>query len=207
MTEFALKGLLIGFAIAAPVGPIGLLCIQRSLHEGFKVGFATGMGAALADGVYGCVAAFGLTSISSLLIEHQFWIQLIGGVFLIYLGMKILRSSPPKKSTLSSDKQEKSIFHAWSTTFILTLTNPVTILSFMAVFAGLGLGTDSLNYAHAMLLVISIILGSVFWWLLLAGGVAFILHHKMSRSSLQKINILSGAVILFMGLFTLKSLY
>jgi threonine/homoserine/homoserine lactone efflux protein len=205
--EFLLKGLVIGFAIAAPVGPIGILCIQRSLRDGFKMGLSTGLGAAFADGVYGLIAAFGLTSISSLLISHQYWIRLIGGLFLIYLGIKIFLSSSFKKSTNVSNMKEKSVLHAWSTTFILTLTNPMTILSFIAVFAGLGLGAQQTNYTHATILVVGIILGSTLWWLLLSGGVAFILYHKLNDKSLQKINWMSGIIMLIFGVLAIKSIF
>src|SRR5277367_3217893 len=98
MLNFFIKGLIIGFAIAAPVGPIGVLCIQRSLHDGFKMGLMTGMGAALADGFYGLVAGLGLTAISSLLIAQQFWIRLIGGLFLLYLGIKLFLKLPQEQS-------------------------------------------------------------------------------------------------------------
>src|SRR5579871_6702425 len=135
-----IKGLVIGFAIAASVGPIGVLCIHRSLHDGFKIGFMTGIGAALADGTYGLIAGFGLTALSSLLIEHQFWIRLIGGLFLLYLGIKLFLTPPRDRSTGPSDR---SALHALGTTYLLTLTNPTTILSFIAIFAGLGLGTTN----------------------------------------------------------------
>src|SRR3990167_10296547 len=110
MTMLFLKGLLIGFAIAAPVGPIGVLCIQRSLHDGFKVGLMTGLGAALADGTYGLIAGFGLTAISSLLVAQQFWVRVIGGIFLLYLGIKILLTPPRNKS--ASSKSDISPWHA-----------------------------------------------------------------------------------------------
>ena len=93
MFALFIKGLIIGFAIAAPVGPIGILCIQRALHDGFKIGLMTGMGAALADGTYGLIAGLGLTAISSILIDHQFWIRLIGGLFLLYLGIKLFANA------------------------------------------------------------------------------------------------------------------
>lgn len=192
-----IKGLLIGFAIAAPVGPIGVLCIQRSLHEGFKIGLMTGLGAALADGVYGLIAGLGLTAISSVLVAQQFWIRLIGGAFLIYLGIKTFLIPPREKSANSS---ERSAWHACCTTFLLTLTNPATILSFVAVFAGLGLGTTSSEYASAFRLVLGIILGSAMWWLLLSGGVAFVLHHRLSSAMMRDINHVSGVVIMLFGI-------
>lgn len=202
MLALFFKGLLIGCAIAAPVGPIGILCIQRSLHNGFKVGLMTGLGAALADGTYGLIAGFGLTAISSLLIAHQFWIRLLGGLFLLYLGLKLI-FTPPQSST-STGKSDRSPWHACGTTYLLTLTNPATILSFVAVFAGLGLGTTDPDFSEALILVTGIILGSALWWLLLSGGVAFVLHKRISPAFMKKINWLSGAIILAFGLYALK---
>src|SRR3990167_9228812 len=183
MLTLFLKGLIIGFAIAAPVGHIGVLCIQRSLHDGFKIGLMTGLGAAFADGTYGLIAGFGLTALSSFLTNHQFWIRLIGGLFLLYLGIKLFLTTPREKSAGNSDR---SPWHALLTTFLLTLANPGTILSFIAVFAGLGLGTTYADYIHAIVLVLGITLGSAIWWLLLSSGVAFILHHRLNPASLRR---------------------
>lgn len=163
MFALFLKGLIIGFAIAAPVGPIGILCIQRSLQDGFKIGFMTGIGAALADGTYGLIVGFGLTVISSFMIAQQFWIRIIGGLFLLYLGIKLLLTSPHERSKAGCS--DKSSWHAYSTSYLLTLTNPATILSFVAIFAGLGLGTVNTDFASAMMLVLGITLGSAAWWL------------------------------------------
>src|SRR5690349_8507582 len=110
MLIFFLKGLLIGLAIAAPVGPIGILCIQRSLQEGFKIGLFTGLGAAMADGTYGLMAGFGLTAISSLLVSYQFWIRILGGLFLLYLGIKLLLQ--PYRALKVSNNSERSSWHA-----------------------------------------------------------------------------------------------
>lgn len=190
-----IKGLVIGFAIAAPVGPIGVLCIQRSLHNGFKIGLMTGFGAAMADSIYGLVAGFGLTAVSAFLISYQFWIQLFGGLFLLYLGIKLFFSKVQEQSKTQGDK---SAFHAFGTSFLLTLTNPATILSFLAVFAGLGLGSTATT-AHAIALVLGITTGSALWWLLLSSGVSFILHHRLTPSTLKWINRLSGMIILGFG--------
>lgn len=204
MLTLFLKGLIVGFAIAAPVGPIGILCIQRSLHDGFKVGLMTGLGAALADGSYGLIAGFGLTAVSSMLVTHQAWIRLIGGIFLLYLGVKMLLT-PPREKT-NNGKPDKSAWHAFATTYFLTLTNPITILSFVAIFAGLGLGSMGADYIHAVLLVIGITLGSAIWWLLLSGGVAFVLHHRITPTTMRAINWLSGIIILAFGIYALKGL-
>jgi len=204
MLALFLKGLTIGFAIAAPVGPIGILCIQRSLHDGFKIGLMTGIGAALADGTYGLIAGFGLTAVSSMLVVHQFWIRIIGGLFLLYLGVKIFFTPPRER--LSNGNSDRSPWHACATTYFLTATNPMTILSFVAIFAGLGLGSTSINYTDAVLLVIGITVGSAIWWLLLSGGVAYILHKRISLSFMRVINWVSGGIILIFSLIALSVL-
>lgn len=201
MCVLFIKGLIIGFAIAAPVGPIGVLCIQRSLYDGFKIGLMTGLGAALADGTYGLIAGFGLTALSSLLISHQFWIRLIGGLFLLYLGIKLFLAPSREKSANTSDH---SSWHALSTTYLLTITNPVTILSFVAIFAGFGLSQTSSDYTQAIILVLGITLGSAMWWLLLSSGVAFILHHRLSPALMKNINRISGFIILSFGVYALS---
>jgi len=200
MLTLLIKGFIIGLAIAAPVGPIGVLCIQRSLQNGFKIGLMTGLGAAIADGTYGLIAGLGLTAISSLLITHQFWIQLFGGIFLIYLGIKLFRMHPRDRSTTSSDS---SSLHAFGTTYLLTLTNPTTILSFIAVFAGLGLGTVSTTYIDAFTLVLGITVGSALWWLFLSLFVAYILHRRLSPTLMHWINRLSGIIIFAFGVLAL----
>lgn len=201
MLELLIQGLIIGLAIAAPVGPIGILCIQRSLHDGFRIGLMTGLGAALADGTYGLITGFGITAISSLLVTHQFWIRSIGGLFLLYLAIKLFRTPPPKASLKKSDR---SAWHAFATTYLLTLTNPATILSFIAIFTGLGVNTTSTDYNRAIVLVFGITLGSAIWWLFLSISVAFILHHRLSPKLMQRINQLSGIVILAFALFALS---
>lgn len=205
MLSLFLKGLIIGFSIAAPVGPIGVLCINRSLHQGFRVGLATGLGAAIADGAYGIIAGFGLTFISNFLMNYSWWIKLIGGLFLLYLGYKTLTSRPPKQPVLL--QSNKNLFSAFITTFFLTVTNPMTILSFMAVFAGLGLGSVNTGYTAASIMIIGIVLGSLLWWLSLSSGVAILFRNRINPAKLYWVNFLSGAIIILFGLIALISLY
>ncbi|MFW2569786.1 LysE family translocator [Legionella sp. 29fVS95] len=201
MITLFLKGLIVGIAIAAPVGPIGILCIQRSLHNGFQIGLMSGLGAALADSVYGIIAGFGLTALSSFLLTQQFWIRLIGGLFLLYFGVTLFLANPQAQATRD---EERSLWNAFATTFLLTLTNPATILSFMAIFAGLGLGSTATDFTHAFLLVSGITLGSALWWLLLSSFVAFKLRHRLSPKVMSYINRVSGIIILFFGIFALS---
>lgn len=195
---FFLKGLVIGFSIAAPVGPIGVLCIRRSLADGRLIGFATGLGAATADAAYGCIAAFGLTAISGFLVSQKFWLGLIGGVFLCYLGLRTFLSRPAAEA---ASVARAGLFSAYASTLFLTLTNPMTILSFVAVFAGFGLGASP-DYVAAGVLVLGVFIGSALWWLILSGGIGS-LRSRLSANWMQAVNRFSGALILCFGLYAL----
>ncbi|MCP4718456.1 MAG: LysE family transporter [Desulfobacteraceae bacterium] len=204
LSNYFLKGIVIGFSIAAPVGPIGLLTIQRSLSHGPGAGLATGMGAATADAVYGCVAGFGLTLISKLLLDFQTWLLLAGGLFLCGLGLATLKQKPPQR-----EKQSEPIFKgyllSYLSAFFLTLTNPVTIMAFMAIFAGLGLGATANGYAGALSLVLGVFLGSCLWWMILTFGVGQ-LKQKLNAGFQKFINQGAGMVLLFFGFWALISL-
>ena len=194
--SFLFRGVAIGFSIAAPVGPIGVLCIRRTMTQGRLCGFASGLGAATADAAYGCIAGFGLTAVSSLLVSQQIWLRLIGGLFLCYLGVKTFFDKPVEKPASSSGG---ALTGAYASTFVLTLTNPMTILSFAAVFAGLGLGGGTTDYASAAWLVLGVFLGSALRWLLLSGGVG-LFRGKLTNEHLRWVNRISGIVIAGFGL-------
>src|SRR5579863_2839436 len=200
--EFFARGLVIGFAIAAPVGPIGMLVIRRTLSDGRLLGLLTGLGAAVADALYGCVGAFGLTFISSLLMGYAVWTKLIGGAFLCYLGVMTFRATPKQNGANASKVRYATAFFS---TLLLTLTNPATILSFMAVFAGLGLGTNGGNYGAARIVVAGVFAGSAVWWLLLSGGVALV-RHKLKPDTMRWINYGSGAFLFAFGIYAFASL-
>lgn len=197
-----LQGLLIGFCIAAPVGPIGILCIQRTLAYGRLSGLFTGLGAATADSLYGVVAAYGLTFISNFLIGQEFWFKLVGGIFLIYLGLQTFGIKPAQDA---AKLVHRGLVSDYFSTVLLTVTNPTTILSFVAVFAGLGLGKSSGDYVSATMMVLGVFLGSALWWLILSASVS-VLKHQISSNILQYINKISGLVILSCGLLALLSL-
>jgi threonine/homoserine/homoserine lactone efflux protein len=199
---FFYRGLVIGFSIAAPVGPIGVLCIRRTMAEGRGMGLASGLGAAAADGFYGAVAAFGLTTVSDLLIRQEIWLRLFGGLFLGYLGLKTFLSPPADRAaTVDSG----GLAAAFCSTLILTLTNPMTILSFVAVFAGLGLGGEAGSSAAAALMVSGVFIGSAIWWLLLTTGVGWF-RDRMDSRHLRWVNRLAGSVIVGFGLLALWGL-
>lgn len=194
-----LKGVIIGLSIAAPVGPIGVLCIRRTLAEGRRAGLVSGLGAATADAIYGCIAAFGLTFISGFLVSQQTWLRLIGGLFLCDLGARALLTRPAERPAAASGVGLGGVY---ASTFILTLTNPMTILSFAAVFAGLGLANTGGDYVSALLLVGGVFLGSASWWLLLSGGVS-LFRDRFGTAGLTWVNRVSGLVIIAFGVVAL----
>lgn len=208
MISIFLRGLALGFAIAAPVGPIGVLCIRRTLAEGRLAGLASGLGAATADAIYGFIAAFGLTFISSLLISYQDAIRLVGGLFLLYLGVKTLVAPVAEQPApgLAAPASQRGLLGNYASTLVLTLTNPMTILSFAAVFAGLGVGASSGDYGSAAVLVLGVFLGSALWWLALSAAVS-LLRSRVTPRGLRWVNRVSGVIILSFGVAALASLF
>lgn len=196
---YFLKGLILGLSVAAPVGPIGLLCIQRTLNKGRKSGFFSGLGAATADATYGLIAAFGLTVISNFLLKNQTLIRLVGGMFLIYLGGKTFLSTPANEAAKS--EEGKSILDDYLSTLFLTITNPMTILSFLAIFAGLGLSNTNSSLLSATM-VLGVFLGSALWWLILSSSVN-LLRYKIGNKVLKYINMVSGGIIIVFGVIAI----
>ncbi len=202
---FWFKGMLIGFAIAAPVGPIGLLCIQRTLVRGRWSGVLSGLGAASADAVYGCIAGFGLASLAGGLLAWQTELRLIGGLFLLYLGGRTWLA-PLAAEQARVRPTRAGLLGDYLSTLGLTLTNPVTILAFLGIFAGLGLTGGAGNFAMAGVLVLGVFAGSLLWWLLLAGGVG-LLRGRLSPSILRWINRASGLLIAGFGIWALLAVF
>lgn len=200
--RFLLRGLVIGFSIAAPVGPIGVLCIRRTLSEGRVSGLVSGLGAATADAVYGCIAGFGLPFVSGLLIRQQVWLRLVGGAFLCCLGLKTFLARPAEQV---ASAEGNGLAGAYVSTFFLTLTNPLPLLSFAAIFAGLGVGDASGNYLSAGVLVFGVFIGSALWWLILSGVVG-VVRTTFNPHRLQWVNRISGLIIAGFGLLALLGL-
>jgi len=199
---FWLSGLAIGFSIAAPVGPIGVLCVRRTLVEGRTSGFVSGLGAASADAIYGSIAAFGLTLISNFLITQQVWLRLIGGLFLCCLGLKTLLAKPAEQAATAKGN---GLIGAYVSTFFLTLTNPMTIISFAAIFAGLGLASAGGDLRLAGVLVLGVFMGSALWWLILS-GVVNVFRERFHLRGLRWVNRISGMIIIGFGFYALLSI-
>ena len=185
-----------GFAIAAPVGPIGVLCIRRTLSDGRFIGLLSGLGAATADMLYGAVAAFGLTAVQGLLVRQQAWLQVVGGIFLIYLGLRTFFTPPADDSALAP--RPRGMLSAYLTTLGLTLTNPATILSFTVIFAGFRLVDASGGFLAPALLVLGVFLGSAAWWLLLSSAVG-LFRDRFNAAWMRWINRVAGLLIAGFG--------
>lgn len=189
------EGFILGFSIAAAVGPISLLVIRRTLAEGRTIGMVSGLGVATADGLYGAVAAFGLTAITDVLVAWRQALALVGGAFLLWVAWRTLRSLPapdPSTAPTGDEARSRGLAGAYLSTLALTLTNPLTIVSFAALFVGLGVTGDDAVSAAA--LTLGVFAGSVTWWVVLTSLVAR-LRSRITARGLRWVNIVSGLAI------------
>jgi threonine/homoserine/homoserine lactone efflux protein len=196
-----IKGALVGFCLAVPIGPINVLCMRRTLASGRPSGLASGVGAAMADAIYGGVAGFGVHFISSALVGHQMWLRLIGGGLLCYLGYRTFMARAEEREP---EEDGAGLLGDALSTFLLTLTNPMTIVSFAALFAAMGLGQPEKGLLGPALLVAGVFLGSMAWWTVLAGLVG-LLRGRLGLHGLRWANRASGAVIAGFGLASMLS--
>src|SRR4051794_27501672 len=196
MLAFLWKGVLVGLIIAVPAGPVGVLCIRRTIFQGRLAGFISGTGAATGDAIFGIIAGFGLTFVSDLLLDYQEWLRLGGGVFLLLAGSRALMAEPLART--HSERDPETLLADFFSTFALTLTNPITILAFLAVFAGIGFTGGDATLGGAAILVLGVWLGSLLWWAGLAlGAGAF--RHSFRRNHLVWINRGSGGILVLSG--------
>jgi threonine/homoserine/homoserine lactone efflux protein len=212
VSTLLVRGLILGFSIAAPVGPIGVLCIRRTLVEGRRAGLATGLGAATADALYGMVAALGLTVVAEFLVAQQMWLRWVGGAFLCYLGVRTLLAAAASCDVVAPEglvrTGEMAGGRAYLSALGLTLTNPMTVLAFAAIFAGAGLAGAGGAPAGAAALVAGTFLGSAAWWVLLTTGVGVVLP-RLARGEAQWaqalvwVNRVSGVVLVVFGVVAL----
>lgn len=190
-----LRGLSAGLIIAAPVGPVNVLCIQRTLERGWKSGLLSGLGAALADTCYGSIAGFGISLVIQFLIGEKFWFRLIGGLLLMGVGAWYYRKPP---ISLGGGKADPADHSDLVSTFLLTAANPTTVLSFLAVLATLGLG-ERRTLPETALLVAGIFCGSMTWWLILVGGTS-LLRDAVTNRAMGWMNRVAGIAIGCFGL-------
>jgi threonine/homoserine/homoserine lactone efflux protein len=190
-----LKGVAVGIVIALPVGPVGLLCIRRTLFQGAVYGFVSGLGAATADTIFGIVAGFGLTIVRDFMLRYQDWFGTAGGVFLLCVGIRALLQGGEREP---EPVEEEAVLGAYASTFALTITNPITILAFAAIFAKLG-ASEAGALLDTALLVAGVFGGSLLWWLGLSFGIAG-LRRVVGRVSLVWLNRISGSLLALSGL-------
>jgi threonine/homoserine/homoserine lactone efflux protein len=198
-----LKGMLVGIVIALPAGPVGVLCIRRTIFHGRLAGFISGLGAASADAVFGIIAAFGLTFVSDLLFRYQNWLRLGGAVFLLYIGISAFTADPVRGT--QSQRDPDGLVADYASAFALTITNPITILAFLAIFASIGFSGPEATWARGEILVSGVWLGSLLWWAGLAFGAGRV-RLSVDREHLVWINRGSGGILVFCGVALLGSL-
>jgi threonine/homoserine/homoserine lactone efflux protein len=203
LVSFLLKGILVGVVIAVPVGPVGILCIRRTILDGRLAGLFSGLGAASADSLFGIIAGFGLTVVSDWLFSYQDVLRIGGAAFLLYVGITSLMSDPDGRRR--SDDEPEGLFGDFASTFVLTITNPVTILSFLAIFGAIGFTGEEATLTHAAILVAGVWCGSFLWWIGLIAATG-VLRLTFQRRHLVWINRGSGGILVFAGVMLLGSL-
>ena len=196
---FLLRGIIIGFSIAAPIGPISILVVRRTLARGRAAGLISSLGAATADAIYGFIAGFGLVYVSNFLVSQQSWMRLVGGIFLIYLGIKTFVA---KSAVGEISVNGGGLAGDYASTLFLTLTNPFTILSFAAIFAGLGLADTGGDYLSAGALVAGVFLGSILVSFILTSATD-LFRSRFTARGMRWMNRVSGVIIAGFGLIAL----
>ncbi len=198
---FFFKGFIAGVMITTPVGPVGMLCIERILVKGSLNGFVSGLGAATADLIYSLVVVFGLAVISDFLVNQQMWFRLFGGVFFVFLGLKIYRQ---QKKQPAKVHEGRGYLSDYGSAFVVTFFNPVPVFAFIAIFAGLGI--TGVTKVSTLMLVGGVFAGSSLWWVGLCGFAA-VFRKKFKTAHFLWLAKASGAVITIFGIVMLSSLY
>jgi threonine/homoserine/homoserine lactone efflux protein len=196
--EYLMKGMVLGISVAAPVGPIGVLCIKRTLTEGRTSGLVTGMGAAVADTLYGAIAAFGLTFVIDFLHEQQTIVGLIGGLLMLFMGLRLWKSKPP----VDVEMEKGNLWHHFGSTILLTASNPGTIMFFIPAFAAFGIQTGTGNVGLSSIIVFGVFVGAAIWWLSLSYFVS-IWKHKIKLSNLSVLNRIASVLVMIFGVYIL----
>ncbi|WP_372752469.1 LysE family translocator [Labilibaculum sp.] len=197
--QYLFKGIAVGLMVSIPLGPIGVLIIQKTIQKGRLAGFISGLGAAVADMFYATVAAFGLGMVLSFIESQEFYLQLVGSVFLIYVGMRIFLTNPIKQIRGARKPGKKGMLGDFVSIFFLTASNPIAVFVFVAVFAGTSIfGTDP-TLRIELFLILGVLLGGALWWYVLS-TIINIFRKKFRLKQLFWINKISGIVIAVLGL-------
>ncbi len=190
-----------GFALAAPIGPIGIMIIYQTFKIGRWRAFGMGAGVAVADSMYGVVAGFGLSAISQFILSEIKWFKIFGGLLLIIMGILSYRKKPP---VIEGREGEENLARKMISMFILAMTNPSTLIAFLAMMAALGLASSHLAIRNALGIVLGVFLGSLSWWFLLT-YLSSVLKSKINPRNLHKIDMINGIVIGLLGVYILVS--
>jgi len=199
---YFIKGFIVGVIITAPVGPVGALVVQRTINNGRMTGIVSGIGSAVGDAIYGAIVAFGLTFISDILISKEAWVHIIGGIILFVFGVRVYFSKPP---SYDEDRNGFSHFGNFGSAFLLTLSNPMVILSILALFAILGIAKPADYYRTAGILVFGIFAGCAVLWILLCYFISN-LRGRIGERGLTLVNKITGIIILACGAYAFISL-
>ncbi|HBX50257.1 MAG: lysine transporter LysE [Bacteroidetes bacterium RIFOXYA12_FULL_35_11] len=203
--KYLVNGMVVGFSASIPLGPIGVLCIQKTINKGRISGFMSGMGAATADTIYAIIAGFGLSFIANFIVSQQLILRIIGAAILFYLGIRIFRTNPAIQLRREG-KKSKNILADYFSILFLTLSNPLTIFLFGAVFAGFGIIEDNADFKSVLLLVCGVFIGALTWWTLLT-GVVNLFRSKFRLKRIWWINKITGVLIMVFSIAALVSVF
>ena len=206
MIIYLIKGIIVGIAVSAPMGPIGVLCVQKTVNKGKALGFYSGLGAATADTFYAIITAFGLTYITNFLLRHQLYFEVIGISVLLVLGLKMFFSNPVKQFKANKrPKRKRGVFSDYISTFFLTISNPLTIIFYGTAYAALGLIGDT-DEGSSYFLIAGIFSGATLWWYVLT-TVVNLYRHKFKLKIIWNINRISGIAIITLSCFAIIQLF
>ena len=200
-----IKGIIIGLLISAPLGPIGIMCIQRTLNRGYMAGFVSGLGAAAADIIFAVIAGFGLSIIINFIEEKHLYFQILGGIFVLYIGYRIFSTNPVKQLRLQRLNKTR-LSQDFASIFLLTISNPMAIFLFIAIMAALKVANDLLSFFELSTMISGIAGGAILWWFILA-SVANRFRQRIRLKSIWWLNKITGSVVFLFGLMVILSVW
>jgi threonine/homoserine/homoserine lactone efflux protein len=200
-----IKGIIIGLLVSAPLGPIGIMCIQRTLNRGYMSGFVSGLGAAAADIIFAVIAGFGLTIVITFIEEKHLYFQIFGGLFVLYIGYRIFNTNPVKQLKLQRLNKTR-LSQDFASIFLLTISNPMAIFLFVAIMAALKVANDLLSFFELSILVSGIAGGAILWWFVLA-SIANRFRKKIRLKSIWWMNKITGSVVFLFGIVVILSVW
>lgn len=198
-----IKCIVSGFLLAAPIGPVNLICIKRTLSDGRNAGLIVGMGAALADALYGYAAAAGLSAVTDFIFHYETAFRWGGGLFVIYLGLRTFRAAPRSSTTAAEKNSDHSLTKLFTGVFLLTLTNPLTVFAFIAAFSSLGIAMLVTNFFTTVLATFGVLIGSALWWITLT-SIVCLGRDRITPSVIAQINKVAGIIIILIGIASLE---